>query len=381
MADLPQQDTIVQYVADGITTTYIVPFFTPIETTGIPDLDVYTQAASAPPIPSVDINVWNVAYTYAPNLDPITGGMVVFNPGFIPPNGYIVTIVRDVSASLDVEFSNAQTFSGYTLDFALDKLLLISQQNKTYALQRNLSYIVNSYLPEALLESSVQIPVLQPGYIWIGGTNGGVLSAYLQEPSDASTLRSELANNAPVTDGANLVGYYDTVNMDSTTVSAQLTYLTEQAASVFPSGTIIDFGGTTAPTGFLACNGNSYPTATYPNLFAAIGYAWGGSGANFNVPNLSRSVTMGAGGIGSSVIGNVVGNTGGEEAHLMAANELIAHSHGIPTVQSNSSGPLGISTSNQAPNTTQASGITPAGTVLPFNIIQPAAIVLKCIKT
>jgi microcystin-dependent protein len=381
MADLPQQDTIVQYVADGITTTYIVPFFTPIETTGVPDLDVYTQAASAPPIPSIDINEWNVAYTYTPNLDPITGGMITFNPGFIPPNGYIVTIVRDVSASLDVEFSNAQTFSGYTLDFALDKLLLITQQNKTFALERNISYIINSYLPEDLLLANVQIPILQPGYIWIGAVNGGVTSAYLQEPSDASTLRSELANNAPITDGANLVGYYDTVNMEPTTVDAQLTYLTEQAAAVFPSGSLIDFAGTTPPTGFLVCNGDSYLTATYPNLFAAIGYAWGGSGANFKVPNLSRTVTMGSGGVGSAVIGNVVGNTGGQETHLMAANELVAHSHSIPVVQSNSSGPLGISTSAQADNTTQASGVTPIGTVVPFNIIQPAAIVLKCIKT
>lgn len=380
MANLPQQDTIVQYVADGITTTYIVPFFTPIESNGVPDLDVYTQAASALPVPSQDINVWNVAYIYTPNLDPITGGLITFNAGYIPPNGYIVTIVRDVSASLDVEFSNAQTFSGFTLDFALDKLLLISQQNKTYALERNLSYIVNSYIPEALISATVQIPILQPGYIWIGGSNGGVVSAFLQEPSDASTLRSELANNAPVTDGANLVGYYDTVNMNSTTVDAQLTYLTEQAASVFPPGTIIDFAGSSAPTGFLVCNGDSYPTATYTNLFAAIGYTWGGSGANFNVPNLSRSVTMGAGGVGSGVIGNAVGNTGGEEAHLMAANELVAHTHSIPCVQSNSSGSLGISTSAQPPNTTQQTGVTPAGPVVPFNIIQPAAIVLKCIK-
>lgn len=380
MADLPQQDTIVQYVADGITTTYVVPFFTPIEPSGVPDINVYTQAATAPPIPATDINVWNVAYTYMPNLNPITGGMIIFNSGFIPPTGYIVTIVRDVSASLDVEFSNAQTFSGFTLDFALDKLLLISQQNKTYALQRNLSYIVNSYLPEALLDANVQIPILQPGYIWIGATNGGVAAAFLQEPADASTLRSELANNSPVTDGATLVGYYDTVHTNPTTVDAQLTYLTEQANSSSPPGTIIDFGGATPPTGFLACNGTSYPTATYPNLFAAIGYLWGGSGANFNVPNLSRAVTMGAGGTGTAVIGNVVGNTGGEEAHLMAANELVAHTHSIPCVQSNSSGTLGISTSAQAPNTTQASGVTPAVTVVPFNIIQPAAIVLKCIK-
>jgi hypothetical protein len=139
MSDLPQQNTIVQYVADGITADYIVPFYTPIETDGTPNLDVFTQASAAPPIPEDDIKEWNVDYTYAANLDPISGGILTFLGGHIPPNGYIVTIVRDVQASLDVEFSQAATFSGFTLDAALDKLLLISQQNKSYTLGRNLS--------------------------------------------------------------------------------------------------------------------------------------------------------------------------------------------------------------------------------------------------
>lgn len=40
-----------------------------------------------------------------------------------------------------------------------------------------------------------------------------------------------------------------------------------------------------ATKGWLLCDGASYATATYPDLFAAIGYAYGGSGANFNVPD------------------------------------------------------------------------------------------------
>jgi len=111
MSDLPQQDTIVQYAADGITSVYIVPFYTPVETDGTPDLDVYTQLSTATPIPADDIKEWGVDYTYTPNLDPISGGVITFLPGKIPPNSYVVTIARNVSASLDVEFSQAQTFS------------------------------------------------------------------------------------------------------------------------------------------------------------------------------------------------------------------------------------------------------------------------------
>ena len=60
--------------------------------------------------------------------------------------------------------------------------------------------------------------------------------------------------------------------------------------SGLPAGTIIHHA-TASPTtwaaahGFLYCDGASYATATYVDLFAEIGYTYGGSGANFNVPD------------------------------------------------------------------------------------------------
>ncbi len=396
MPYLPQQNTIVQYYANGIQTEYTVPFYTPIEPDGTPDLLVYTQLSTAAPIPQIDLNEWNVAYIYTPDpINPLTGGKITFNSGYIPANGYIVTIVRNVSASLDAEFANAQNFSGITLDAALDKLLLISQQNKSYALQRNLSYIVNSYLPESELLANVQIPVLPSGYIWMGSASGGVAAVYLQQPADASTLRSELANQQPVTDGAGLVGYYDSINTNTTTVNAQLTLLTTAAQAAVPSGTIIDFAGTSAPIGFLACDGASYLAATYPNLFTAIGYTWGGSGANFNVPDLSRSVTMGSGGTGTAVIGNAVGNTyAGETTSLSDPGQLPSHTHAATTITNTVvsganlvAGALNnpvFGVSNVISKTytgTSTTTIASTGNGDPFNIIQTSAIVLKCIKT
>lgn len=52
-----------------------------------------------------------------------------------------------------------------------------------------------------------------------------------------------------------------------------------------PPGAIMDFAMDTPPLGWIVCDGASWPTTTFPDLFAAIGYTWGGSGANFNVPN------------------------------------------------------------------------------------------------
>ena len=41
----------------------------------------------------------------------------------------------------------------------------------------------------------------------------------------------------------------------------------------------------TEKEGWLLCDGTSYSTTDYPDLFAVIGYTFGGSENNFNVPN------------------------------------------------------------------------------------------------
>lgn len=49
------------------------------------------------------------------------------------------------------------------------------------------------------------------------------------------------------------------------------------------------------PVGTVACNGASYPTAQFPDLFAIIGYTYGGAGANFNMPDLQGRSMKGLG--------------------------------------------------------------------------------------
>jgi microcystin-dependent protein len=66
-----------------------------------------------------------------------------------------------------------------------------------------------------------------------------------------------------------------------------------------PSGVIFPYLGASAPTGWLLCNGSSQLTATYPNLFSVIGYNYGGSGANFNVPDYRGMFLRGTGSHGT----------------------------------------------------------------------------------
>ena len=59
------------------------------------------------------------------------------------------------------------------------------------------------------------------------------------------------------------------------------------------AGMIVPYGGSTAPAGFLLCDGSLVSTATYANLFAIIGYSYGGSGGTFKLPDLRGRTPFG----------------------------------------------------------------------------------------
>ncbi|MBE2985448.1 tail fiber protein [Campylobacter sp. RM9344] len=73
------------------------------------------------------------------------------------------------------------------------------------------------------------------------------------------------------------------------------------------------------PSGFLVCDGRSLVKSEYAELFAVIGYTYGGSEENFNIPNFSdgkffRSVGGNAAPIGEAqqdAIRNITGTSGG----------------------------------------------------------------------
>lgn len=56
-----------------------------------------------------------------------------------------------------------------------------------------------------------------------------------------------------------------------------------------PTGSILPYGGSTAPTGWLLCSGGAISRATYADLFAVIGtnYGAGDGSTTYNLPNLS----------------------------------------------------------------------------------------------
>jgi microcystin-dependent protein len=95
---------------------------------------------------------------------------------------------------------------------------------------------------------------------------------------------------------------------------------------LIPYGTIIQSAAVNIPDGWLNCNGASILKETYMNLFGAIGYTYGGSGTNFNVPDIRGRVAVGSG-TGSGLAIRTLGDIGGEESHTLTTDEIPSHTH------------------------------------------------------
>lgn len=83
-----------------------------------------------------------------------------------------------------------------------------------------------------------------------------------------------------------------TLSLGAGTVKARLIPI----LLIAPSGSLVAYGGASAPTGYLLCDGASVLRATYPTLFTAIGTTYGSvDGTHFNVPDLKGRVPVGKG--------------------------------------------------------------------------------------
>jgi microcystin-dependent protein len=97
-------------------------------------------------------------------------------------------------------------------------------------------------------------------------------------------------------------------------------------------GTIVDWAGSTAPSGYVLCNGTLYSTTTYPDLYAAIGTTYGSGSGTFKVPDLRGRVTAGVGSVGTNAQPTLaLAGTGGEQTHLLTGPEsgIQSHTHSL----------------------------------------------------
>jgi hypothetical protein len=100
---------------------------------------------------------------------------------------------------------------------------------------------------------------------------------------------------------------------DTAALVERIAQLEAQFANSWPVGSYICHAGTTAPPGFLACNGAAVSRTTYAALFAVIGttYGAGDGSTTFNLPDCRGLVFVGAGAHGTMTRANGSAYNGG----------------------------------------------------------------------
>lgn len=105
-------------------------------------------------------------------------------------------------------------------------------------------------------------------------------------------------------------------------------YVTQADLNVhLPPGSVFPTARSTAPTGYLLCDGAAVSRSTYAALFSAIGTQFGtGDGSTtFNVPNLKGRIPVGID--SGQTEFDTRGETGGANTHTLTVGEMPSHTH------------------------------------------------------
>lgn len=100
-------------------------------------------------------------------------------------------------------------------------------------------------------------------------------------------------------------------------------------------GEIRLFSAGYVPAGWLPCDGRSLPQAQNQALFSLIGYQFGGSGTNFNIPDLRGTAIVGNGANPATGIPSNVGARTGTETVTLTLAQMPLHTHQLNGVNAN----------------------------------------------
>jgi microcystin-dependent protein len=114
-------------------------------------------------------------------------------------------------------------------------------------------------------------------------TNYNLIKPAVNDPADQDLWGGYLNESLDIIDGQMKINA-DGVAANTAAIAAFVG---------MPTGCILLHGADTPPTGYLECDGASVDTTTYASLFAVIGYTFGGSGSNFNLPDMRGQFARG----------------------------------------------------------------------------------------
>lgn len=152
------------------------------------------------------------------------------------------------------------------------------------------------------------------------------------------------------------------------------------ASLLVPTGSVMAFAASSAPGGWLLCDGSNISRTTYSALFAAIGttYGVGDGSTTFTLPNIKGRVIVGYNSAETEF--NSLGETGGAKTHTLTIDEIPAHTH---TYQNNvndqnTDNAFGTETAADQADINQTTGSTGGGQ--PHNNLQPYIVLNYIIK-
>jgi microcystin-dependent protein len=101
------------------------------------------------------------------------------------------------------------------------------------------------------------------------------------------------------------------------------------ATAALPPGTLTAFGGSTAPSGWLVCDGSAISRTTYSLLFAVVGTSYGaGDGSTtFNLPDLRGRTPVGYAAGGNADVATLGLNDGVALANRRPKHQHSPHTH------------------------------------------------------
>ena len=191
-------------------------------------------------------------------------------------------------------------------------------------------------------------------------------------------IANDAITSSKILDGAVVAGKLGTnavveANIEDGAVSSDK--LAAGAASV--SGEIKMYAGSSAPTGWLLCDGSTVSQTTYAALFAVVGAnAFGtDAGGNFDLPDFRGRTAIGVG-TGSGLTARAMGDEVGVETHQLITAELAAHTH---TANNGFGGYTASGGAEKSPSGGATSGSTGSDTA--HQTMQPSLAVNYIIKT
>lgn len=133
--------------------------------------------------------------------------------------------------------------------------------------------------------------------------------------------------------------------------------------SVLPVGVIEMFAGSSAPVGWLLCDGSNVSRVTYASLFSVIGTLYGsGNGySTFTLPDFRSRSPIGAGNGANGLSSRTLGTTVGAEGSTISTSHLPTFSMDSGAADGNHTHPTSsVSYNGSYPPMTYTGGNTPS---------------------